>query len=113
MEEIGFQEVARHFEHTDTKFLVEFPPGPLSMGEDFDIDIDQHELETGILRIISPTDCVKDRLAWYYHDGDLQCLSQAVLVTKDHKVDIVEIKRWSEGEGKLAEFEQFRADLET
>lgn len=113
MEEIGFREVARHFEHTDTKFLVEFPPGPLSMGEDFDIDIDQHELETGILRIISPTDCVKDRLAWYYHDGDLQCLSQAVMVTKDHKVDIVEIKRWSEGEGKLAEFEQFRADLET
>ena len=40
-------------------------------------------------------------------------MSQAVMVTKDHEVDIVEIKRWSEGEGKLAEFEQFRADLET
>lgn len=111
MEELGLKETGRHFEHPDTQFFVEFPPGPLSLGEDFDINIDQQELETGTLRVISPTDSVKDRLAWYYHDGDLQCLSQAVMVATDNNINLDEIERWSEGEGKLEEFEQFKTDL--
>jgi hypothetical protein len=113
MEELGFTQVGRHFEHPDSMFFVEFPPGPLSFGEEFDVSIEQRQLETGILRVISPTDCVKDRLAWYYHGGDLQCLSQAVMVAKDHKIDIGEIRKWSRGEGKLEEFERFKAGLET
>jgi hypothetical protein len=28
MEELRFREAARHFEHPDSDFLVEFPPGP-------------------------------------------------------------------------------------
>jgi hypothetical protein len=112
MEELGFEEAGRHFEHTETKFFVEFPPGPLTLGEQDIVSIDEREMETGILRTISPTDCVKDRLAWYYHDGDLQCLTQAILVAKDHEVDIDEISKWSKGEGKLGEFERIRADLE-
>jgi hypothetical protein len=111
MEELDFEEVGRHFEHPDTEYFVEFPPGPLSLGEEDVVSIDEHELETGTLRVISPTDCVKDRLAWYYHDGDLQSLSQAVLVAMDHEIDIDEIRKWSEGGGKLREFEQFRKDL--
>jgi hypothetical protein len=112
MEELGFKEVGRHFEHPDTEFFVEFPPGPLSLGEENKIRIDELEMETGILRIISPTDCVKDRLAWYYHYGDRQCLSQAILVSKDHQIDIGEIRKWSEGEGKLEEFEEIKEQLE-
>lgn len=112
MEELGFHEVGRHFEHPDSEFYVEFPPGPLSLGEENVIRIDELEMETGILRVISPTDCVKDRLAWYYHDGDRQCLLQAILVSKDHQIDFGEIRKWSEGEGKLEEFEEIRAQLE-
>lgn len=111
MESLGFAEAGRHFEHPDTAFYVEFPPGPLSFGDDFEVDIDLHELETGTLRVISPTDCVKDRLAWYYHDGDLQCLRQAILVAVDHDIDLDEIRKWSEGEGALNEFEEFKAKL--
>jgi len=112
MEELGFQEAGRHFEHPDSEFFVEFPPGPLSLGEENIIRIVELEMETGILRVISPTDCVKDRLAWYYHDGDRQCLSQAILVSNEHQIDIGEIRKWSEGEGKLEEFEKIKAQLE-
>ena len=112
MEELGFQEAGRHFEHPDSEFFVEFPPGPLSLGEENITRIVELEMETGILRIISPTDCVKDRLAWYYHDGDRQCLSQAILVSNEHQIDIGEIRKWSEGEGKLEEFEKIKAQLE-
>ena len=32
-----------------------------------------------ILKLLSPTDCVKDRLAAYYHWNDRQSLEQAIL----------------------------------
>lgn len=108
MDELRFQEEERHFSHPDSDFFVEFPPGPLSIGEEEITSIEELETETGTLRTISPTDCVKDRLAWYYHFGDRQCLSQAILVSQDHPIDIDDIRRWSEGEGKLAEFEEIR-----
>jgi len=104
MEQLGFRETGRHFEHSETEFFIEFPPGPLSFGEEHTIDITEMETETGLLRIISPTDCVKDRLAWFYHSGDRQCLSQAVMVSKAREINLEEIKIWSEGEGKLEEF---------
>ena len=34
MEELGFQVMGRHFEHPASDFYVEFPPGPLSIGEE-------------------------------------------------------------------------------
>jgi hypothetical protein len=112
MQELRFREEARHFQHPDSDFLVEFPPGPLSIGEEEITDIVELKTETGTLRTISPTDCVKDRLAWYYHFGDRQCLSQAVLVAQEHAIDMADIGRWSEGEGKLAGFEKIRNLLE-
>jgi len=43
---------------------------------------------TGVIRIISPTDSVKDRLASYYHFKDRQGLEQAILIAKSNKIDI-------------------------
>lgn len=106
MGEIGFHEVGRHFEHPDTPLFVEFPPGPPLVGAEPVQRIDELQFETGVLRVLSPTDCVKDRLSAYYHWGDRQCLEQAVLVAKKHKIDIREIRRWSAAEGKLKEFEE-------
>jgi hypothetical protein len=105
MEIIGFLEEGRYFKHRDSKFLIEFPPGPLTVGLEPIKEIDEIKLSTGILRIISPTDCVKDRLAAYYHWGDNQCLAQAVMVAQANDIKLEEIQRWSVAEGKRAEFE--------
>ena len=111
MEGLGFHEENRYFRHPDTTFLVEFPPGPLGVGEEPVKQIDEMKTSTGVLRLISPTDCVKDRLAWYYHDGDTECLKQAILVTKHNAIDLKEIQRWSAVEGKADMFKQIRAKL--
>lgn len=111
MEELGFQVMGRHFEHPASDFYVEFPPGPLSIGEEKIIHISEVELETGTLRLLSPTDCVKDRLAWYYYAGDQQCLYQATMVSKVQEIDIIEIREWSKREGKLEEFEKIKDEL--
>lgn len=111
MEQIGFREHGRYFVSPETQFFVEFPNGPLSVGEEPVKVIDEFELTTGTLRVISATDCVKDRLCAFYFWKDQQGLFQAILVSKSQKVDLKEIKRWSSVEGKEAEFEVFRKKL--
>jgi hypothetical protein len=111
MEELGFMEIGRHFEHPETEFFVEFPPGPLAIGESYAIELSELELDTGKLVLITPTECVKDRLAWFYHTGDQQSLYHAILVAREQSVDLEEIRKWSEGEGKMEEFEKFIRNL--
>lgn len=112
MEAMGFHEEGRSFAHPDTDLFVEFPPGPLTVGDEAVKDFREIRYSTGVLKLISPTDCVKDRLTWYYHYGDQQCLDQAVMVAQRHKIDLREVRRWSEHEGKLSEFEKVRSRLE-
>jgi hypothetical protein len=113
MDSLGFSEDGRHFKHPDTELFVEFPKGPPAVGEEPVKDIQERKVDTGILRIISPTDCVKDRLTWFYHDNDQQCLDQAILVAQENQIDLNEIQRWSKKEGKSDQFEQIRERLET
>ena len=60
------------------------------------------------LRVISPTDCVKDdRLAGYYFWGDRQSLVQALLVAINNRINLADISRWSQVSGNLSGFEVF------
>jgi hypothetical protein len=107
----GFYEEGRYFRHPDSQFFVEFPPGPLAIGQESVKQTVEKKLSTGTLKIISPTDCVKDRLAAYYHWGDQQSLLQATLVAQQNKINVDEIRRWSLAEGKLREFEKIKDKL--
>ena len=111
MAELGFYEEHRYFRHHDTAFFVEFPAGPLSIGSEPVKDVKEMTFETGILYLLSPTDCVKDRLAAYYYWNDRQALDQAKLVSGNQYVDLDEIRRWSEIEGQLEKFEKIIKDL--
>ena len=112
MKMIGFDEPrSRTFIHPDSIHPVEFPPGPLSVGGEPVREIVEIQYSTGILRVISATECVKDRLAAYYHWGDLPGLEQAVLVAKINEVDMEEIERWSEIEKASDKFAAFRERL--
>lgn len=112
MEKIGFQEQGRYFVSPETPFFVEFPDGPLSVGEEPVKEISEFELATGTLRVVSPTDCVKDRLCAFYFWNDQQGLAQAVLVTESQDVNLKEVKRWSKAEGKEREYETFKSKLD-
>jgi len=109
--QIGFVEKDRYFEHPDTDFIVEFPAGPLAVGREPVREIEEMVFPTGRLALLSPTDCVKDRLVAFYHWNDLQCLEQALLVIAAKKVDLQEIRRWSVAENKSAEFQSIRKRL--
>jgi hypothetical protein len=104
MGELGFSEENRYFTHPETDFFVEFPSGPLSVGNEPVKEIVEIKTKTGILKIISPTECVKDRLCAYYHWKDLQSLEQAKWVCEKHSIRWKEVKRWSDQEGMGKEF---------
>ena len=109
MNKIGFKKQGRHYIHPECNHLfIEFPGGPpLSIGEDTQIKPDEVSVEGEIIKIYSPTDCVKDRLASFIHFNAEECLDQAVLVAKKHPVDIDKIKTWCELEGGKEQFEEF------
>lgn len=98
MESIGFVKQQRHWRHPRSPYWVEFPPGPVAIGEETIRDFAERGTAMGVLRLLRPTECVMDRLAWYFHGGDTQCLEQAVRVAALHPVDLARIKRWARGE---------------
>jgi hypothetical protein len=100
MSELGFKKHGRHFINPECKHLfVEFPGGPpLGIGEDNTIIPDEVDVSGTIIKILSPTDCVKDRLASYIHFKAPEGLDQAVLVAKNQAVNLASIKKWCKGE---------------
>jgi hypothetical protein len=107
--ELGWTERNRYFVHPATAYFLEFPAGPLSVGDEPVAEISQLEFRTGTLHLLSPTDCVKDRLAAYYHWKDQQSLEQAVLVAGSSAVDLGAVERWSRKEKALPQFKVFLA----
>ncbi len=69
MKRIGFIEykMKRYFVHEDTSLFIEFPRGLLGVGDAPVQEIAVRKTETGMLKLLTPTDCIKDRLAAYYH----------------------------------------------
>ena len=87
--------------------------GPVAIGEETIRNFAERETRTGTLRLLAPTACVMDRLAWYFHDADTQCLEQAVRVATLHPVDLKRIQRWARGERTHGEerFKEFERRL--
>jgi hypothetical protein len=108
---IGFVEHQRYFRNPETKYFLEFPTGPLAVGNEPVGHIATLSFPNGTLRLLSPTDCVKDRLAAYYHWKDRQSLEQAILVARNRKVDLKEIQRWSRQEGMIAEYHKIASSF--
>lgn len=104
MLELGFREYNRYFVHDDTKLFIEFPSGPLGVGDAPVEDIAEIDTEAGVLRLLTPTDCIKDRLSAYYHWNDEQCLQQAIWVAEQNEFNLESVKAWSIKEGSEDKF---------
>lgn len=108
MTELGFERTSgRHFTHPKSEFYVEFPSAPLAIGNEPVKSWAQRRTKAGTIQLLTPTQCVMDRLAGYYFWKDHQNLDQAVMVAVHQPIDIKKIKAWSKREGFLEQFELF------
>lgn len=104
---VGFYEENRYFKHKDTEYFLDFVSPPPSVGAEPIKEIREIKKGNRKLKLLSPTDCVKDRLAAFYYWNDRQSLDQAVLVCKDNNVDLHEVERWSKKERMNLKFREF------
>lgn len=114
LEGLGFTPAkdGRHFEHPDTELFLEFPAGPLQFGDrtaSFD-EVPTIVTEWGPLRVVTPTQCVMDRLAAFWHWNDRQSWDQALMVAKRQRVDYDELRTFAREERRdPAEIDRLRA----
>jgi hypothetical protein len=104
---LRFVAAGRLFKHKDTEYLIDLPSPPPSVGDKPIKKISEIKNGKKVLKLLSPTDCVKDRLAAYYHWEDRQSLEQALGVARDKRISIAEIKGWSIKEGREDKFKIF------
>jgi hypothetical protein len=106
--EVGFKrESSRHFVRSDCPFFIEFVAPPAAIGNEPIKDKVKMKTRLGTVVMLTPTDSVKDRLAAYYHWNDPQALEQALMVAKARKINLREVKRWSEKEGHADKYREF------
>ncbi len=113
LQKIGFVKSGRHFVHPECKHIfVDFPIGPVALGDDYKIKPDEREVAGKILKLLSPTDCVKDRLASYIHFNTRDFFDQAVLVAKSQKVNMNNIKAWCAKENSSEIYKEFKKAID-
>jgi hypothetical protein len=112
---LGFNRSGRHYQHPRCRHLfIEFLHPPVSIGSDYRIEPQEVRAEDTIIKILSPTDCVRDRLASYIYFNARECLGQAVLVAARTTVDERVVELWCEKEGERAKraYRDFQRNLE-
>jgi len=110
LKELGFKNTgSRLFENPKCRFLIDFPAPPVSVGDERPVaEFNYLNTQFGTICLLTPTDCIKDRLAAYFFWNDNQSFNQAVLVAKTNKISFHEIKKWAERLDELEKYEIFK-----
>lgn len=107
---IGFEPTqSRYFKHPLCPHLfLEFPRGPVEIGEQYPVIPAEIVMEGRTLRLLSPTDSVKDRLAGYIHWKSRANFEQALLICRrqNGRVDLNAVSEWCVREGGTSAFEE-------
>ena len=108
--DLGFERdgPAAMYLHPNIPFTLEFPLGPLAVGDEIITEWLTKEKDGLLLHIISPTDSVRDRLAAAIHWKDHNSLLQAAAIAKGNDVDLDVIERWCEREGGAVQFRMLK-----
>ena len=110
--ELGFSlERNKYYVHPHCPFFLEFLAPPVAIGAEPVTTFSRISSRIGEIKLLTPTDCVKDRLSAWYHWNDRQSLEQALLVARARRVDLKEIARWSLDEGQGAKFALFKEKM--
>lgn len=107
LEKLGFKRTGRCFAHDHCPYVIDFVNPPISIGHESIRHFETLKIDAGSLQLLTPTDCVKDRIAAFFYWNDEQALEQALLVAKNHPIDLNNLKHWAKAEGhekKLKEF---------
>ena len=106
---LGFSRKGDFYRHPRSHFLLEFPNGPLAVGDDLIKVWSTGHRDEEVLHVLSPTDSCRDRLASFLFWNDFSGLEQAIGVfhARTNEVDLNVIKDWCRREGHSQKFGLF------
>jgi hypothetical protein len=105
--DLGFVEQGGIYRHPDSPYTLDFPPGPLAVGDAMIREYETVRRGPELLHVLSRTDVVCDRLARFYHWADRSALRTALDVAHSGEIDLSKIEAWSKNEGAIAKFKEF------
>lgn len=109
MGELGFHKQGRVYVNETTDITIEFPPGPLSVGDEIIKRTSVVQVMNASIPILEVEDVIKDRLAAYFHWQDNQSLIQAMAMLIKHNIEPVTFKEFSVRESNLAVYGMIEA----
>ncbi len=111
LSELGFEVRGSHYVHPRSAYTLDFPPGPLAVGNAYLSHWETVHRGDFVLHVLSRTDSVRDRLTAFFHWNDLGSLLVALAVAQSGPVDLELIRAWSVRETAGAKFEEFERRL--
>jgi hypothetical protein len=111
---LGFVRKGDFYRHPRSHFLLEFPPGPLAVGEDLIQRWSTVRRRKEVLYVLSPTDSCRDRLASFLFWNDFSGLEQAIAVfqAQSNAVDLGVIEDWCQRERHSQKFALFASRIQ-
>jgi hypothetical protein len=110
---LGFFRKGDFYRHPRSNFLLEFPNGPLAVGDDLIKVWSTVRRGNEVLYVLSPTDSCRDRLASFLFWNDFSGLEQAIAVfhAQANEVDLNIIEDWCRREGHRQKFGLFASRI--
>lgn len=108
---LGFSERGGTYWHARSKFSLDFPRGPLAIGDELITTWSTVRRRREVLHVLTPTDSCRDRLASWLFWNDFAGLEQALAVwrARPDEVDLKVIERWCRAEGHPKKYELFKS----
>lgn len=108
MEGLGFCKKGRIYSNPSTDYVVEFPPAPLSVGDELISEHTRVAVGNKFIPILNVGDVVKDRLAAFIHWQDNSSLIQAVAIILKHECSPSKYQAFCEREGDTGHYRLLR-----
>lgn len=106
---LGYRRDVDCYVHPASPFPLEFPPGPLMVGDDHIARWNTARREVDeLVHVLTPTDSCRDRLAAFLFWNDFSGLEQALAVRRARSdVDLDQVRDWCVRSGHAPKWELF------
>lgn len=111
LKKIGFIKDGVIYRHPDCKFTLEYKSPPIEIGEDSRVEPEIIDQDGVSIKILTPTDCIKDRLNKYHLYKDYEAFDAAVSVAIEQGFVIEKVERFCRENNIQVVFEKFVLEL--
>lgn len=109
LRKLGFVQENDYYRHPASPFPLEFPPGPLMIGDQVIGKWHTEHRKRKLLHVLTPTDSCRDRLAALLYWDDFSGLEQAlaVAVAQREHISLSAIRAWCKDENAEEKYKLF------